>query len=328
MPNLDLPIMVVDDAKFSSTLIGKNLKTAGYRDIRFANNAPKALEMMEERPVRLLIADWLMPEMDGLELATRVRQQDEQLNQYTYIILLTGKESVEALANAFDQGVDDFIYKSDMTKQLLPRVYAADRITDLHNGVLVANQFLMESNQELQSKNTIDLETGLGNQRYAREKLVSDLRQTEFRGGATSYLLIGLQDWQGIKNSFGHAIAEEIAIGVARRLRHLVRPLDAVCRISENQYVVVSHFADIEHCTVNCYRRIHDGISIKAFKTTKGFVTVAAGTAVIATAHRPQMPQPQDIERKALKMLQHAFDTSTITIETWNQSGEVTTNEF
>ena len=112
MPNLDLPILVVDDAKFSSMVVGRALKNAGYRDIRIANNAPQALDLIEQRSVNVLIADWLMPDMDGLELADRIRQQDEQGDHYTYIILLTAKESPEALSHAFDRGVDDFIYKS------------------------------------------------------------------------------------------------------------------------------------------------------------------------------------------------------------------------
>jgi len=103
MPNLDLPILVVDDAKFSSMVVGRTLRNAGYRDVRIVNNAPEALRLIEQRPVSVLIADWLMPEMDGLELTDQVRQQDEQNNHYTYVILLTARESVEALSEAFDR---------------------------------------------------------------------------------------------------------------------------------------------------------------------------------------------------------------------------------
>ena len=62
MPNLDLPILVVDDAKFSSMVVGRTLRNAGYRDVRIANNAPAALALIEQRPVSVLIADWLMPD--------------------------------------------------------------------------------------------------------------------------------------------------------------------------------------------------------------------------------------------------------------------------
>jgi|TARA_Y100000589_G_scaffold84498_1_gene78478 PleD family two-component response regulator len=177
MPNLDLPILVVDDAKFSSMVVSRTLRNAGYRDVRIANNARTALQQMEQRPVSVLIADWLMPEMDGLELTDQVRQQDEQNNHYTYVILLTARESVEALSEAFDRGVDDFIYKSDMTKQLIPRVFAADRMADRQNTLLQANARLIENNRELASTNIIDLETGLCNSRYSRQRLDKILRR-------------------------------------------------------------------------------------------------------------------------------------------------------
>ena len=109
MPNLDLPILVVDDAKFSSMVVGRTLRNAGYRDVRIANDALAALALMKQRPVSVLIADWLMPEMDGLALTDQVRQQDERNKHYTYVMLLTARGSVAALAEAFDRGVDAFI---------------------------------------------------------------------------------------------------------------------------------------------------------------------------------------------------------------------------
>lgn len=60
MPNPDLSILVVDDAKFSSAMIGRALSQAGYQDIRFASSASEALQQLEQRPVSVLLADWLM----------------------------------------------------------------------------------------------------------------------------------------------------------------------------------------------------------------------------------------------------------------------------
>ncbi len=317
MPNLDLSIMVVDDAKFSSAIITKTLRSSGYRDVRIANNAATAVSMLEKRSVSVLIADWLMPGMDGLELAERVRQLDEATNHFTYIILLTAKEGVEALSEAFDHGVDDFIYKSEMNKQLLPRVYAADRIADLQNTMLIANQLLMDNNRELQERNLLDLSTGLGNQRLARGRLSDMLRQIESLGGAASYVLIGIRNWQSIRKQYNPAIVEEVANGVARRLRHLTRPLDTVCRISENQLAIISQFNNIDQCTTGCYRRIHDGINHKAFKTTAGYISVQAGTSVVGIDGSLAMPNAQQVERVALRQLQHAYDTGSLTISHW-----------
>lgn len=211
MPNLDLPILVVDDAKFSSMVVGRTLRNAGYRDVRIVNNAPEALKLIEQRPVSVLIADWLMPEMDGLELTDQVRQQDEQNNHYTYVILLTARESVEALSEAFDRGVDDFIYKSDMTKQLIPRIFAADRMADRQNTLLRANSLLIENNRELESTNIIDLETGLCNTKYGRERLTKTLRHAESRGGASAYVLCGIRNWQELKRKHPPTVMSELA---------------------------------------------------------------------------------------------------------------------
>ena len=90
MPNPHLSILVVDDAKFSSAMIGRALSQAGYQDLRFASSAAEAIKLLEQRPASVLLADWLMPEMNGLELTVQVRQFDEMAHHYTYVILLTG----------------------------------------------------------------------------------------------------------------------------------------------------------------------------------------------------------------------------------------------
>ena len=90
MPNPYLSILVVDDAKFSSAMIGRALSQAGYQDLRFASSASEALKLLEDKPANVILADWLMPEIDGLELTARVRQLDEMTDHYSYIILLTG----------------------------------------------------------------------------------------------------------------------------------------------------------------------------------------------------------------------------------------------
>jgi len=309
MPNLDLPIVVVDDAKFSSMVVGRTLRNAGYRDIRIANNALAALKLMEERPVSVLIADWLMPEMDGLELTDKVRQLDEQTNHYTYVILLTARESVEALAKAFDHGVDDFIYKSDMTKQLIPRIYAADRMADRQNTLLRANALLIENNRELESNSIIDLETGLCNARYARQQLQKVLRHAEARGGSSAYVMCGIRNWQTLKHKYPPSVMSELAIGIARRLNSLIRPIDTLCRVGDNQFAIVSYFPDADHCSTTAFRRIYDGINHKALKTTGGYISVEAGMVLCSAHAEDGTPSAQEMERTSVQGLLNAYET-------------------
>ncbi|KMQ75001.1 response regulator [Marinobacter subterrani] len=313
MPNLDLPILVVDDAKFSSMVVGRTLRNAGYRDVRIVNNAPEALQLIEQRPVSVLIADWLMPEMDGLELADQVRQQDEQNNHYTYVILLTARESVEALSEAFDRGVDDFIYKSDMTKQLIPRIFAADRMADRQNTLLRANSLLIENNRELESTNIIDLETGLCNTKYGRERLNKMLRHAESRGGSSAYVLCGIRNWQELKRKHPPTVMSELAIGIARRLSTLIRPIDALCRVGDNQFAIIAYFPTSDHCTTTAFRRVFDGINHKALKTTAGYISVEAGMVLCKADAQKGTPSIQEVERAAVQGLVDAYDTRRFT---------------
>ena len=110
---------MVDDAKFSSAIIGRALEPGRLPDVRFANSAAEPCACWKSARQRVLLADWLMPEMDGLELTGRVRQLDETAEHYTYVILLTGKEAENVLVEAFDRGVDDFISKAAMNEQLI-----------------------------------------------------------------------------------------------------------------------------------------------------------------------------------------------------------------
>ncbi|MBZ2168404.1 MULTISPECIES: response regulator [Marinobacter] len=313
MPNLDLPILVVDDAKFSSMVVGRTLRNAGYRDVRIANNAPAALELIEQRPVSVLIADWLMPEMDGLELTDSVRQLDEQTNHYTYVILLTARESNEALSEAFDRGVDDFIYKSDMTKQLIPRIFAADRMADRQNTLLKANSLLIENNRELEASNIIDLETGLCNSKYGRERLGKLLRHAEARGGSCAYVLCGIRNWQELKRKHSPTVMSELAIGIARRLKSLIRPIDALCRVGDNQFAIVAYFPNSDHCTTTAFRRIFDGINHKALKTTAGYISVEAGMVLCRADAEKGTPLVQAMERSAVEGLMEAYETRRFT---------------
>ena len=323
MQNLDLSILVVDDTKFSSTIIAKTLSKAGYRDVRIANDALTALKLMEQRKTSVLIADWLMPNIDGLELTQRVRQMDELHNHFTYVILLTAKDGTSALHEAFDRGIDDFIFKSEMSKQLLPRVYAADRMSDRQNAILAANQLLMENNRHLENRNILDIETGVGNERYAHESLSNFMKHTEARGGATSYMLIDIKNWKDIKGSTNHLICDELALSITKRLRSLIRPLDSLCRVAEHQYAVIAHFSHIDHCTLGSYRRIHDGLNHKSFRTSSGYISIKTATSVCTIDDLTPSPAIAEIEKGCQQQLVNAIETDTISISRWKRDERI-----
>lgn len=318
MPNLDLPIVIVDDAKFSSTVIAKTLTTSGYRDVRVVNDGQSAIQQLEKRKTSVLVADWLMPGMDGLELTRKVRQLDEQSNHFTYIILLTGKETPEALQEAFEKGVDDFIFKSDMSRQLLPRVYAADRMADHQNSLLIANKLLLENNRHLEQNNMLDPETGVGNQRMAHDSLTRQLKHTESRGGVTCYVRLEIQDWQLNRHHQNYILSQELSASITRRLRGLIRPLDVLCRIMDDTYVIVAQFNQLEHCKVSVFKRILDGINHTSFRTSSGFHNVKCILSVCCIGDKGPLPTSDQVEQECIAQLGQARQSKSLSVFHWD----------
>lgn len=307
MPNPHLSILVVDDAKFSSAMIGRALSQAGYQDVRFASSAAEALQLLEQRPASVLLADWLMPEIDGLELTARVRQLDETADHYTYVILLTGKEGENVLGEAFDRGVDDFISKAAMNEQLVPRVYAADRLCNTLQRLLQENRLLTQNIASLERRNLVDPLTGLGNPRYLRQKLADSLRQVESRGGAVCYLLIGLPEAGQLHRKFGERFYNELLHGVARRLQQLVRPLDVLTRLDDNHFGLITLLEDLHECSPSSFKRLHEGLNLKAFKTSEGFVTLKAGISLVGLDAKALPIDPEQLIRHAEGLLAESY---------------------
>lgn len=313
MPNPHLSILVVDDAKFSSAMIGRALSQAGYQDIRFASSAAEAISNLEQRPASVLLADWLMPEMDGLELTGRVRQLDESAEHYTYIILLTGKEGENVLNEAFDRGVDDFISKSAMNEQLLPRVFAADRLCNTLQRLLQENALLVQNITSLEERNLVDPLTGLGNSRYLKQKLADSLRQVESRGGALCYLLIGLQGVDELRSRHGAAFYNELLRSVARRLQQLVRPLDVLVSLDDRHFALITLLEDLHECSPSSFKRLHEGLNLKAFKTSEGFISLKAGIAVVGMDAKALPLEPQQLLDLATRLLPEAHASGRVT---------------
>lgn len=312
MPNPQLSILVVDDAKFSSVMIGRALSKAGYEDIRFANSASAALELIEQRPANVLLADWLMPEMDGLELTAQVRQQDEMSDHYTYIILLTGRDGQDVLSKAFDHGVDDFISKSVMNDQLVPRVFAADRLCGSLQRLMRENRLLTENIASLEKRNLIDPITGLGNSRYLHQRLGDSLRQIESRGGALCFLLIGLPEVPSQRERYGEQFHQDLLRSVARRLQQLVRPLDVLTRLDDRHFGVLTLIEDLRACAPSSFKRLHEGLNLKAFKTDEGFISIKAGIAMISLDASALPVDPKRVIAEAGSLLPDAYATGRI----------------
>ena len=276
----EMDILVVDDARFSAAVVNRTLAAAGYTHIRHANSAQDALGQLAQQPADLVVADWLMPGMDGLELTHRIRQNDEASNRYTYVLLLTAREGVDALQQAFDQGVDDFVSKSSMTEQLQHRVMAADRIIQRHNRVQADYQRMLTFNRQLKRQALIDPLTGFGNRQDGMRSLQNTLKQAEKRGGAACLILLRLEEFEAQQKERGQKVMQQGVLAFSRRLRQSVRPLDHLCRIQPDLFALVTWQPHLNHCDPSGFRRLYETLNHRAYQTAAGFISLQVSMAL------------------------------------------------
>jgi len=143
-----LKILVADDSpniRFGLTTL---LKKWGYQ-VEAAANGRDAWESLNREPMQFLITDWMMPEMDGLELVTRVREAD--WNRYVYVIVLTSMEDSDALVQGMQAGADDYLIKPFKSDELGVRIKAGLRVLSLEKQLENKNKALSKTNEKLSS---------------------------------------------------------------------------------------------------------------------------------------------------------------------------------
>src|SRR5580700_1682529 len=121
-------ILIVDDNKIALLTLQSALLRSGY-EVVTATDGRQALAILRGGNVRLVIFDWEMTEMNGIELCRAIRSED--LLGYIYFILLTGHKLPEQKVEGLDAGADDFISKPFDPAELIARVRTAERILSL-----------------------------------------------------------------------------------------------------------------------------------------------------------------------------------------------------
>jgi len=123
-----MKILIADDEFVSRSKLEKVIKRF---DCEFfvASNGKEAWEIWQRERPNLVIADWLMPEMDGIQLFTRIRKAEA--GEYTYLILLTSKGKSEDIVQGMQTGADDYIIKPFYRDELIARIKAGERILSL-----------------------------------------------------------------------------------------------------------------------------------------------------------------------------------------------------
>lgn len=123
-------ILIVEDEEDTRFILDRLLTKNNY-EVKAARNGSEALEILESYKPKVVVADWTMPVMDGLELCNIIKQNDN--SKLIYFILLTARASLKDRVTGLDIGADDFLVKPIENQELLARIRSGIRIHNLQN---------------------------------------------------------------------------------------------------------------------------------------------------------------------------------------------------
>jgi diguanylate cyclase (GGDEF)-like protein len=243
-----LRILLVEDDRAIQLLYKALLEKAGHT-VTVANNGKAALEIVKAGAPQLIISDWIMPEMDGIEFCKELRKNSDWHKIYVFIV--TAQESTEKLVEAFEAGVDDYLTKPINPRVLAARLRAAQRIIQMQEAQeedrLQLRQFADElalSNKRLQALALTDALTGLPNRRFGMERLEQEWAVAARGRRPVCCMMVDIDHFKKINDTYGHHFGDEALRIVAASLRQAARKQDVVCRLGGEEFLVISADTD------------------------------------------------------------------------------------
>ena len=140
-------ILLVDDSKLQRKILSSLVKRWGFKVLE-AESGEQALEICKTEQPDIVLSDWMMPGMSGLELCSSFRNLPN--DDYGYFIILTSKGEKDEVAEGLRAGADDFLTKPINADELRARISAGERILDMQGELTYKNCMISETLDELQ----------------------------------------------------------------------------------------------------------------------------------------------------------------------------------
>lgn len=226
-----MKILVADDDQTSRRLLTHTLEKWGYEVVTVTNGGDAAYILLKERNApRIAILDWMMPEMDGLEVCRTVRGAPNA--PFVYMILLSGKgEKKDAIAG-LEAGADDYLVKPFDPEELRYRVRVGERIISLEAD-------LRKANEELQRLASTDVLTGIMNRRSILQRLDEELARSHREHSSLTVVVADLDHFKRINDTHGHLAGDEVLREFAARVKRHIRPYDEIGRYGGEEFLIL-----------------------------------------------------------------------------------------
>lgn len=280
-----MKVLIAEDDATTSLAMATILTRWGYQVVT-ASTGIQALPILQaDDGPRLVLLDWMMPGMDGIELCREVRKWSGRT--YIYILILTAKNRKSDLLKALDAGADEFLTKPIDEFELKARLEIGRRIVDLQ--------------EKLLSAATHDPLTGLWNHGAICEHLARELDRTGRHSSSLGVILGDLDNFKRINDTYGHLAGDAVLREVGQRMKHTLRSYDGIGRYGGEEFLIVA-----PDCGAICIRelaeRVRHAVVGHEVVLPEGRipVTISLGAAACPPG------QPMDVD-KILRAADHAL---------------------
>lgn len=277
-------ILLVDDDERMLKLISHHLRKEGYVVATAATSSEGLATALEFQP-QLVITDWMMPGMTGLDMCSTLRQTST--GRRMYVLVVTARENDERVVEAFAAGADDYIVKPFNPRILLARVRAGQRMVQLREQVEAAERTRLHQVAELgilarklRAAAMTDQLTDLPNRRYAMKRLREEWDRSLRTGRPLSVVLADIDHFKGVNDQFGHDAGDAVLRELSVQLRRVSRSGEVLCRIGGEEFLSIHVASTAEEASLGAERLREAAESLEVEHAAfDGPVTLSLGVA-------------------------------------------------
>ena len=228
--NSDFCVLVVEDHPALRKQLEFILARAGFAATS-AENGRRALELMQERFFPIVLTDWMMPEIDGIQLCQSIRKLPAA--GYVYVVLLTAKSSKDDIVTGLAAGADDFLSKPFHPAELIARLNTAKRILGLE-------QCLKRANEETKILSITDPLTGAYNRTYLNDRLPQEVKRAQKYSRSMSLILSDVDYFKTINDTHGHLAGDQALKTFVRCIASCIRvDCDWIARYGGDEFLIL-----------------------------------------------------------------------------------------
>lgn len=232
----EVNVVVADDDPVVRLLLRRAVEALGHGCTAVECGAD-ALDLIAHHDVDVVVSDWRMPGIDGLQLCRLVRQRRHV--EYVYFIIVTAEDDRHLAVAAIESGADDYLTKPVNLFDLRLRLLVGERVTALHRRLAGRQRDLERANAEVARMAREDPLTGMGN----RLKLSEDLELLEARmdryGQEFSLAMFDLDHFKTLNDAAGHLAGDHALQTVGRVIARQLRAGDLAYRYGGEEFLVV-----------------------------------------------------------------------------------------